>query len=73
MKKLRLHNSLLAALLLVGIVDVIEGDNITIEYEKDGVLLHSTVSLDQSICTPTEGQKVFFYKDYKIVTCEGDE
>ena len=73
MKKLKLYNSLLAALLLVGIVDVINGDNITIEYEENGILMHSTVSLDRSICTPTEGQKVFFYKDYKIVTCEGDE
>ena len=73
MKKFRLYSSLITALLLVGVVDVIDGNNITIEYEEGGKLMHSTVPLDLSICTPAEGQKVFFYKDYKVVSCEGDE
>ena len=64
--------NLLAALLLLGVVDQINGDSITVEYEEDGYLTYSTVSLNHSACTPREGQKVYFFKDYKIVSCEDE-
>ena len=64
--------NLLAALLLLGIVDQINGDSITVEYEKDGYLSYSTFSLNDSVCTPHEGQKVYFFRDYKIVSCEDE-
>ena len=61
------------ALLLMGIVDQIHGDDILIEYESNGRILYSHVSLTHSACKPVEGQRVFFYRDYKIVTCEGEK
>ena len=61
---------ILAALLLVGIVDQISDGKAMIEYEERGKLKYSYVSLDLSSCVPTEGQTVHFFKDYKIVTCE---
>ena len=62
-------NTLVAALLLIGVVDQIDGNYATVEYESRGKLMHSTVSLDLSACSPKEGERVAFYKDYKIVTC----
>lgn len=59
-------------LLLIGIVDQINDNSIIVEYEENGKLLYSTVSLTQSACTPTEGMTVHFFKDYKIIKCEGD-
>lgn len=61
---------LVTALLLFGIVDQISDNTAVIEYEKNGRLYHSSVNLDLSACMPKEGQKVAFYKDYKIVTCD---
>ena len=61
---------LLVCLLLLGIVDQINDDIITVEYLKHGKLQHSKVSLSQSACTPLEGQKVYFFEGYKVVTCE---
>ena len=61
---------LVLTLLLVGIVDQINGNVISIEYKKHGKTFHSKVSLSQSACAPIEGQKVHFFKDYKVVTCE---
>lgn len=58
------------ALLLVGIVDQINGNIVSIEYKKHGKTFHSRVSLSQSACSPIEGQKVHFFKDYKVVACE---
>ncbi len=58
------------ALLLVGIVDQINGNVVSIEYKKYGKTYYSNVSLSQSACSPSEGQKVHFFKDYKVVTCE---
>lgn len=60
---------ILSTLLLVGIVDQISDDKAMIEYEQDGKLKYSYVSLDQSACIPIEGQTVHFFEDYKIVTC----
>ena len=66
---MKTKNTLVAALLLIGIVDQIDGNYATVEYESRGKLVHSTVSLDLSACSPKEGERVAFYKDYKIVTC----
>lgn len=63
-------SNIIAALLIVGIVDQINGDSAVIEYEKKGRLEYSTVSLYSSSCMPREGQTVYFFEDYKIVTCE---
>jgi len=57
-------------LLLLGVVHQIDGDAAVIKYEKRGIVKYSTVSIAESVCIPREGQRVFFYKDYKIVTCE---
>ena len=56
--------------LMIGIVDQISDDKALIEYKSPrGVISYTTVSLAQSACVSSEGQKVYFYKDYKIVTC----
>ena len=60
----------LTFLLVIGLVHQIDGDDVTVEYKERGKVKYSTVSLVHSACTPREGQKVFFYKDYKIVSCE---
>jgi len=70
---MRVNEVILAALLLLGVVDQIDGDTAIIEYEKQGRLMYSYVSVSQSACTPVEGQTVFFFEDYKIVTCEDPE
>ena len=57
-------------LLLMGVVDQINDDVAIVEYTHHGVVKHTKVSIDLSACKPTEGQTVYFYKDYKIVTCE---
>ena len=61
---------IILTLLMVGIVDQINGDVISIEYKKYGKTEHTKVSLSQSACVPSEGQKVHFFEDYKVVTCE---
>ena len=61
--------NLVAALLMIGIVDQINENTAVIEYERYGKLYYTTVDLDLSACVPREGEKVSFYKDYKIVTC----
>ncbi len=66
-------NMVLMTLLLVGLVDQINGNTALIEYNLRGNLKYSRVSLDQSACVPHEGQKVHFFKDYKIVTCENSQ
>ena len=66
-------NIIIALLLLVGVVDQINEETALIEYEKDGKLMYSNVSLLQSPCMPVEGQTVYFFEDYKIVTCEEAE
>ncbi len=61
----------LALLLMVGFVYQMDGDEVTVKYKtRGGKVKYSTVSLFHSACTPREGQKVFFYRDYKIVSCE---
>ncbi len=59
----------LTFLLMVGFVHQIDGDEVTVRYKTRGKVKYSTVSLFHSACTPREGQKVFFYRDYKIVSC----
>ena len=63
-------NNLILALLLVGIVDQINGNHAVIEYESRGGLFYTTVDLDMSACQPKEGDTVAFYRDYKIVACD---
>ena len=55
--------------LLLGMVDQINDDVVVVEYKVGDSIKHSEVSLDLSACSPAEGQLVYFYKDYKIVTC----
>ena len=62
--------NLILALLLVGIVDQINGSHAVIEYESRGGLFYTTVDLDMSACQPKEGDTVAFYRDYKIVACD---
>ena len=69
---MKINSTILAAFLLVGVVDQISDDIALIEYEKHGKLFYSHVSLDLSACLPVEGQTVHFFKDYKIVSCEED-
>ena len=66
---MKISNWVISALLLVGIVDQINDDAIIVEYEEGNQLKYSEVSLSQSACVPTEGMTVYFFKDYKIVTC----
>ena len=66
---MKIANLVIAALLLVGIVDQINDDSIIVEYEVGNQLKYSEVSLSQSACVPTEGMTVYFFKDYKVVTC----
>ena len=56
-------------LILFGLVDQINGNIATIEYESKGRILYSEVDLSLSACQPKEGERVSFLKDYKIVTC----
>ena len=63
-------NLVLLAFLMLGVVDQINGNTALILYEQDGAIKHTHVSLDLSACTPKEGQEVYFYEGYKIVTCE---
>lgn len=60
---------LLACALLLGMVDQINDDVAIVEYKVGNKIMHSEVSIDLSACVPAEGQSVYFYKDYKIVTC----
>lgn len=61
---------ILTLLLLVGVVDQINDNVAIVEYTERGMVKHTKVSIDLSACQPVEGQTVYFYKDYKIVTCE---
>ncbi len=63
-------NLLILPLLLIGIVDQINGDVIEIEYVDKGRTHYSKALVSLSACKPEEGQQVYFYKDYKVVTCE---
>ena len=60
---------LILSTLLLGMVDQINDDVAVVEYKVGDFIKHSEVSLDLSACKPSEGQSVYFYKDYKIVTC----
>ena len=63
-------NLLVAALLLLGVVEYIYPDIILVSYEQGGKTRLSEVSRSQSVCEPEAGQQVYFLKDYKILTCE---
>ena len=60
-------------LLLFGIVDQVNGDIATIEYEKNGRTKYTDVYVSLSSCTPKEGQKVYFFEGYKVVSCQVEE
>ena len=61
--------SLVVTLLLLGIVDQVNNGKAVIEYEQLGSLNYTEVDLSLSACVPYEGQFVYFFKDYKIMTC----
>ncbi len=62
------------SMLLLGMVDQVNDGVALVEYQVGDAIMYSEVSLDLSACTPHEGQSVYFFKDYKIVTCvEEDE
>ena len=63
-------NLLVAALLLLGVVEYIYPDILLVSYEQGGKTRRSEVSRSQSVCEPVAGQQVYFLKDYKILTCE---
>ncbi len=63
-------NLLVAALLLLGVVEYVYADKILVSYKKGGKTKFSEVSRSQSVCEPEAGQQVYFLKDYKILTCE---
>ena len=69
---MKINSTLLAALLLMGVVDQISDSTALIEYENHGKIFYSHVSLDISACRPEEGLTVHFFKDYIIVSCEED-
>ena len=56
-------------LLVVGITVGVSGENIVVSYKVGNSIRKSTVSRYHSVCIPQIGQKVFFYKGYKIVEC----
>ena len=55
--------------LTLGIVDQVGGGVALIEYERKGKIKYAHVSIDSTVCTPKEGQKVLFRGD-KIVRCK---
>ena len=63
-------NLLIAALLLLGVVEYIYPDIILVSYKHGSKTKFSEVSRSQSACEPEAGQQVYFLKDYKILTCE---
>ena len=56
-------------LLLFGLVEHIYPETILVSYQHHGKTKFSHVSRSQSACEPEAGQGVWFYKDYKVVTC----
>lgn len=67
---MRMISRVITLLLLMGVVDQINDDVAIVEYTQQGLVKYTKVSMTLSACKPTEGQTVYFYKDYKIVTCE---
>ena len=65
-------NLLIAALLLLGVVEYIYPDIILVSYKHGSKTKFSEVSRSQSVCEPIAGQQVYFLKDYKILTCENE-
>lgn len=68
--KIKKLSTIITFLLLVGIVDQVNDNVAIVEYSHGGSIKHTEVNLDLSACDPIEGQTVYFYKDYKIVSCE---
>ena len=63
-------NLLVAAFVLLGLVEYVYPDYILVSYKHHGKTKLSKVSRSQSACEPEAGQQVYFLKDYKILTCE---
>ena len=66
---MKVQRFLLTFLLVVGFAAQINDHQIIVKYKKGAVTKTSKVSRDMSVCLPKVGQKVFFYKNYKIVEC----
>ena len=62
--------TLLTMVLTVGTVKHIHSDTIVVSYRHHGKTKHSKVSRILSACSPSVGDKVLFFKDYKVVECE---
>jgi len=60
---------IITLLVIAGVVVQINENDFVVSYKVGKLTRHSKVSKDLSVCTPTVGQSVFFYKDYKIVEC----
>lgn len=56
-------------LLVMGFAHQVDSDFITVKYKRGAVTMTSKVSKSMSACVPRVGQKVFFYKNYKVVEC----
>ena len=54
-----------------GVVDQINQDKATIEYEIDNAVYYTTVSIKDSDCVPKEGERVRFAINSKIYECRG--
>ena len=66
---MKIKNLVITLLLVVGFATYIDDNEIIVEYKKGAITKTSKVSRDMSVCIPRVGQKVFFYKNYKIVEC----
>ena len=59
---------LLTGTLLIGYVDKVEEQIVTVEYQIEERIAYREVQLDPDKCIPVEGQQVLFSKE-KIIAC----
>jgi len=64
-----MKKSIILFLLVMGVALQVDGNDIVVSYKQGSVIKTSKVSKDLSACVPHIGQKVYFYKNYKIVEC----
>ena len=64
-----MFSGIVAIVLMTGTVDQINDKAATIEYVKNNMIYHTTVSLEKSDCVPREGETVQFYEGHKISVC----
>ncbi len=60
-------------LLVLGVAIQVNENDIVVSYKNGKLTRHSKVRKDLSVCLPKVGQKVYFYKNYKIVECVDEE